>query len=100
MCSAGSCECVFGGGHFYTYVRTYVCTCVHTCAQVCVGVGGCALVRMGLVVGAGVAVGGCGSGVCAWAWVRMRVCVWVGGCQGRGWVPGWLGVGGCGSVWV
>ena len=96
MCSAGSCECVFGGGHFHTYVRTYVCTCVHTCAQVCVGVGGCALVRMGLVVGAGVAVGGCGSGVCAWVWVRMRVCV-------GGWLSGaWVGAGvvGCGWVWI
>ena len=86
--------CVWWGP--FLYVRTYVCTCVHTCAQVWVGVGGCALVRMSLVVGAGVAVGGCGSGVCAWVWVRMRVCV-------GGWMSGaWVGAGvvGCGWVWV
>ena len=86
--------CVWWGP--FLYVRTYVCTCVHTCAQVWVGVGGCALVRMSLVVGAGVAVGGCGSGVCAWVWVRMRVCV-------GGWVSGaWVGAGvvGCGWVWI
>ena len=95
MCSAGVLGmCVWWGP--FLYVRTYVCTCVHTCAQVWVGVGGCALVRMGLVVGAGVGVGGCGSGVCAWVWVRMRVCV-------GGWVSGaWVGAGvvGCAWVWV
>ena len=90
--------CLVGAIFIRTYVHmcAHVCTHVLRCVWVWVGVPWCVWVwlwvRVLLWVGVGlgsVPGSGCGCG-----------CVWVGGCQGRGWVPGWLGVDGCGSVWV